>query len=152
MRNWLRCGLNGMTGQRAHKRMISATLSVPLLLDTNALIYHLNMALMPQVTQQLGDALTAQQVYISVITRIEMLAWKGHTDESLRQTTDLIEQLPELALTEPVIVQAIRIRKAHGLKLPDAVIAATALTHSLQLVTANEADFYRVDSLSLFCI
>lgn len=132
--------------------MTIATPSMPLLLDTNVLIYHLNLALTPQVTQQLGDALMAQQVYISVITRIEMLAWKGHTDESLRQTTDLIELLPELALTEPVIVQAIRIRKAHGLKLPDAVIAATALTHSLQLVTANEADFYRVNSLSLFCI
>lgn len=152
MRNWLGCGLNGMTARRAHKRMAAATLSLPLLLDTNVLIYHLNLALTPQVTQQLGDALMAQQVYISVITRIEMLACKGHTDESLRQTTDLIEQLPELALTEPVIVQAIRIRKAHGLKLPDAVIAATALTHSLQLVTANEADFNRVDSLSLFCI
>lgn len=152
MRNWLRCGLNGIAGQRAHKRMITATLSVPLLLDTNVLIYHLNMALTPQVTQQLADGIKVQQAFISVITRIEMLAWQGHTDESLRQTTDLIEQLPELALTEPVIAQAIRIRKAHGLKLPDAVVAAPALTHSLQLVTANEADFKRVDGLSLFCI
>jgi predicted nucleic acid-binding protein len=132
--------------------MTAATPSVPLLLDTNLLIYHLNMALLPQITQQLGEALKMQQAFISVITRIEMLAWKGHTDESLRQTTNLIEQLPELALSEAVIAQAIRIRKAHALKLPDAVIAATALAHSLQLVTANEADFKRVDGLSLFCV
>lgn len=106
----------------------------------------------PQVTQQLGEALKVQQAFISVITRIEILAWKGHTEESMRQTTDLIEQLPEFGLSEPVIAQAIRVRKMHGLKLPDAVIAATALTHSLQLLTANETDFKRVDGLSLFCI
>lgn len=85
--------------------------SAPLLLDTNVLIYHLRQALTPQLTQQLGDALKAQQAFISVITRIEMLAWKGHSEESLRQTTDLIEQLPELGLSELVIAQAIHIAK-----------------------------------------
>ncbi|MGB4115435.1 MAG: hypothetical protein WBK51_02685 [Polaromonas sp.] len=74
--------------------MAVSTLTAPLLLDTNVLIYHLNLALTPQITQQLGDALKTQQAFISVITRIEMLAWKGHTDESLRQTTNLIEQMP----------------------------------------------------------
>ena len=132
--------------------MAGLTLIAPLLLDTNVLIYHLNLALSPQVTQQLGEALKAQQVFISVITRIEMLAWKGHTEESMRQTTDLIEQLPELGLSEPVITQAISIRKTFALKLPDAVIAATAMCHGLQFVTANEADFKRVDGLSLLCI
>ena len=132
--------------------MAAATLSVPLLLDTNVLIYHLSMALTPQVTQQLGEAINAQRAFISVITRIEMLAWTGHTEESLQSTTNLINQLPELALSEPVIAQAISVRKAHALKLPDAVIAATAMTHGLQLVTANEADFKRVNGLSLFCI
>lgn len=152
MLNWQPCGLSGTIGQRAHKRMAAPTLSMPLLLDTNVLIYHLNMALMPQVTQQLADAIKIQQAFISVITRIEMLAWKGHTEESLSRTTDLIDLLPELILSEPVIATAIRVRKAHALKLPDAVIAATAMTHSLQLVTANEADFKRVNGLSLFCI
>lgn len=123
-----------------------------MLLDTNVLIYHLRQALTLQLTQQLGDALKAQQAFISVITRIEMLAWKGHSEQSLRQTTDLIEQLPEYGLSEPVIAQAIHIRKAFALKLPDAVIAATAMTHGLQLVTANEIDFKRVDGLSLVCI
>ena len=132
--------------------MAGLTLIAPLLLDTNVLIYHLNLALSPQVTQQLGEALKAQQVFISVITRIEMLAWKGHTEESMRQTTDLIEQLPEFGLSEPVITQAITIRKTFALKLPDAVIAATAMCHGLQLVTANEADFKRVAGLSLVCI
>jgi predicted nucleic acid-binding protein len=132
--------------------MTTPTPTVSFLLDTNVLIYHLRLALTEEVTLQLGEALKAQRAFISVITRIEMLAWKGHTDESLRQTTDLIKLLPELPMSEPVIVQAIRIRKAYGLKLPDAVIAATAMANGLQLMTANESDFRRVADLNLLCI
>lgn len=132
--------------------MTTPTLPVALLLDTNVLIYHIRLALTEEITQQLGEALKAQRAFISVITRIEMLTWKGHTDESLRQTTDLIKLLPELPMSETVIVQAIQIRKAYGLKLPDAVIAATAMAHGLQLMTANESDFRRVASLNLICI
>jgi toxin FitB len=55
-------------------------------------------------------------------------------------------------MSEAVIEQAIRIRKTCGLKLPDALIAATALAHGLQLMTANESDFKRVLGLDLFCI
>jgi predicted nucleic acid-binding protein len=132
--------------------MATPPLPAPLLLDTNVLIYHIRLALTDDVTQQLGEALKAGRAFISVITRIEMLAWKGHSDESLRQTTDLISLLPELPMSEAVIEQAIRIRKTFGLKLPDAVIAATALAHGLQLMTANESDFKRVLGLELLCI
>jgi predicted nucleic acid-binding protein len=132
--------------------MATQPLPAPLLLDTNVLIYHIRLALTDDVTQQLGEALKAGRAFISVITRIEMLAWKGHSDESLRQTTDLISLLPELPMSEAVIEQAIRIRKTFGLKLLDAVIAATALAHGLQLMTANESDFKRVLGLDLFCI
>jgi predicted nucleic acid-binding protein len=132
--------------------MATPSLPATLLLDTNVLIYHIRLALTDEVTQQLGEALKAGRAFISVITRIEMLAWKGHSDESLRQTTDLISLLPELPMSEAVIEQAIRIRKTFGLKLPDAVIAATALAHGLQLMTANESDFKRVVGLELLCI
>ena len=81
-----------------------------------------------------------------------MLAWKGHTHDSLHQITGLIRLLPELAMGEAVIEQTIRIRKTFGLKLPDAVIAATALAHGLQLVTGNASDFNRVAGLNLLCI
>lgn len=132
--------------------MASTTLPVPWLLDTNVLIYHIGLALSDELTHQLGQAMQTQRAFISVITRIEMLAWKGHSDTSLRQTTDLMSLLPEFSLSEAVIAQTIRIRKTHGLKLPDAVIAATALVHGCQLMTANEADFKRVTGLDLLGI
>lgn len=103
-------------------------------------------------SRSIGDALKAQRAVIGVIARIEMLAWKGHTDESLHQTTALISLLPELPMDEAVIEQAIRIRKTFVLKLPDAVIAATDLVHGLQLMTGNESDFKRVAGLNQLCI
>ncbi len=121
----------------------------PLLLDTNVLIYHLKNSLTAEFTEQLALTIVAQQGYISVITRIAMLAWKGHTALSLQQTSGLIAQLPELGINEAVITQTIHVRKVHGLKLPDAVIAATALVHGLQLVTANVVDFQRVERLAM---
>lgn len=131
--------------------MITTAQGTPFLLDTNVLIYHIRLALSDEVTQRIGDALKSQRAFISVITRIEMLASKGHTDDSLHQTTALIRLPPELAMGEAVIEQTIRIRKTFGLKLPDAVIAATALAHGLQLMTGNASDFKRVAGLNLLC-
>ena len=75
----------------------------PLLLDTNILIYHLKRALSAEFTEQLALTIVAQQAYISVITRIEMLAWKGHTDLSLQQTTHLLAQSLNASMVKPEI-------------------------------------------------
>ena len=151
MLSWLHCGVNGI-GLWVCEAMITTAQGAPLLLDTNVLIYHTRLVLSDEVTLRIGDALKSQRAFISVITRIEMMAWKGHTDDSLHQTTALIRLLPELAMGEAVIEQTIRIRKTFGLKLPDAVIAATALAHGLQLMTGNASDFKRVAGLNLLCI
>jgi len=43
----------------------------------------------------------------------------------------------------------ISIRKIHRIKLPDAIIAATALVNGLELVTRNINDFKNIDGLNL---
>jgi hypothetical protein len=51
------------------------------LLDTNILIYHLN----DQLGQAAGNkvyALFRNPVYVSVITKIEVLGWMRHTERS----------------------------------------------------------------------
>ena len=45
--------------------------------------------------------------------------------------------------------EAARIRRAHNIKLPDALIAATATLPGLPVVTANFSDFERVASLKV---
>lgn len=53
----------------------------------------------------------------------------------------LLNQMQEVALDEAVILETIRLRETHRIKLPDAIIAASALAHGLRLMTRNVADF-----------
>jgi predicted nucleic acid-binding protein len=77
------------------------------------------------------------------------LAWKGHTDESRELTDALLKSFVEIALDEPVVRSTIHIRRSHNVKLPDAIIAASALRLGLPLVTRNVQDFGRVTELQL---
>ncbi len=60
---------------------------------------------------------------------------------------DFIAATTILPLDEPVVQQTIQLRQQHRIKLPDAIIAATALVHGLPLLTRNVADFQRVAGL-----
>jgi toxin FitB len=120
------------------------------LLDTNILIYHLNDSLPTGVREQV-EATIRVGATISVITRIEVLSWAtysaggGNDDSAL----SLLGVLREEALTEEIASRTIAIRRAARLKLPDALIAATALTLDLPLMTRNADDFRRVEGLRI---
>ena len=44
-------------------------------------------------------------------------------------------------ITRPIAREAVTLRRAHKMKLPDAIIWATAQTESALLVTRNTRDF-----------
>jgi predicted nucleic acid-binding protein len=50
---------------------------------------------------------------------------------------------------EIVAEKAVEIRRNGKVKLADAVIAATALSHGLQLATRNAGDFKRIEGLQV---
>lgn len=118
-------------------------------IDTNILIYHLNDGLKNNVEYFFRQALESNS-YISVITRIEILGWAKHTDESLHKTKALLNILNEQSLTEEVIKLCIKIRQTVSIKMPDAIIAATALHLKLPLMTRNIDDFQKISNLQLF--
>lgn len=84
---------------------------------------------------------------LSVISRIELLGWlpddSAFADDLKLFVTDSVE----LALTESVILKTIAIRRQVKIKLPDAIIAATAIVHNLTLLSDNDKDFLRVPHL-----
>ena len=51
--------------------------------------------------------------------------------------------------SKPAISVITEIRKAHKIKLPDAVIAATELAYDLILMTRNISDFKKIEELNL---
>ena len=115
--------------------------------DSNVLIYYLNGALPGDLRAQV-DAWIDEGSVISVITRIEVLGFRQPVSEE-RRAFGLLALLQEESLHEAIVQQTIRVRRQRRIRLPDAVIAATALHLGLPVVTRNEADFRGLDGLSV---
>jgi len=107
------------------------------LVDTDVLIDHLRG----------GRRLTADimPLAISVITRCELFAGREEP-EVLRR---FVSPMVELPVDAPIAELAGRTRRATGIATPDALIAATALTHRLPLMTRNRRHFDRVAELRI---
>ncbi len=118
------------------------------LADSNVLI-DLMLGRLPAVSASwLERLLATRQVAISVVSRIELLTKTEPAAEYVLMQA-LVSELSVLALDEPVILQTIRLRQQHRIKLPDAIIAASALVHGLLLLSRNTNDFQAVAGLRL---
>jgi len=79
------------------------------------------------------------RVLISVITWIEAMVGATDDEEAVR---DFLSSRFEVApLDESVAAATIAIRRSRRLRLPDAIILATAQVHAAVLVTHNTKDF-----------
>ncbi|MFM8525216.1 MAG: type II toxin-antitoxin system VapC family toxin [Cyanobacteriota bacterium] len=105
-----------------------------LLLDTNILIDVLRgeAVALAWLEQQ-------QRPQISVITWIEVLV--GCREGETSRVHDWLESFPRLPLDEAIAAETVRLRQRHGLKIPDAIILATARCSDLSLATRNVKDF-----------
>ena len=74
---------------------------------------------------------------ISVITEIEALSWINADKNKEKIIEEFIHDSNILALTPNIVKQCIMIRRAKKIKTPDAIIAATAIIHSLTLLTSD---------------
>lgn len=73
----------------------------------------------------------------SLITRMELLGFQGITDESERQILIELNAMRVLPLGYEVERAVIALRRRTRIKLPDAIIAATAQVHDLELLTLD---------------
>ena len=108
-----------------------------LLVDTDVFVDHLRGA------AELKPG--RHRLHYSVVTRAELFA--GTTASAL--AARLLAPFREVAVDRAIAERAGRVAREFGLRLPDALIAATALEWGLQLSTRNTKDFEKVRSLRL---
>ncbi|QDW26772.1 type II toxin-antitoxin system VapC family toxin [Pedobacter sp. KBS0701] len=115
------------------------------LADTNSVIEYLENKL-PEKILVFMDNL---EMHLSVISRIELLGWSKMTEHQFQQLSGFISASLVYDLSEEIIQNTIKIRKSHRIKLPDAIIAATAITNNLTLITRNTSDFKKIVNLQV---
>lgn len=105
-----------------------------LLLDSVIVIDHLNGT--EQATEFL--ARNRDKAALSAITRAEVLS--GIAEEDEPTCLRLLDHFPTLSIDRETADTAATLRRRHRLKLPDALQAALALQHDLQLITRDVRD------------
>lgn len=113
-----------------------------LFIDTNIVLYLLN----GDIT--LAEMLNHKQIYISVITELELLGFKNISAEEEMVIRDFVSQCKVININNVIKEETIRIRKSYNTKLPDSIIIASALYLDFPLITAD-SDFRKVEELAL---
>lgn len=105
------------------------------LVDTDVFIDHLRGA----VELKPGR----NRLHYSVVTRAELFAGTSATD----LVSQLLAPFREITVDRAVAERAGRVVREFQLRMPDALIAATALENRLALMTRNQKDFGKVRGL-----
>jgi predicted nucleic acid-binding protein len=117
--------------------------------DTNTAIYYLQQQFPPNAEKFIDELLKDEQPVISAITEIELLCWKTATAKDLQVLQSFIGDALVIELEQPIKLKTADIRKAHKIKLPDAIIAATAIIYDLTLISRNVGDFKGIQGLTV---
>ncbi len=103
--------------------------------DTNILVDYLN-----GVGKARKEIDKYERPMISIITWMEILVGAKNSDEELLLKM-FLSRFSVIALSEEVAERAVALRRKHRLKLPDAIIWASAEQNECLLVTRNTRDF-----------
>ncbi|MEI0476259.1 type II toxin-antitoxin system VapC family toxin [Brachyspira pulli] len=100
-----------------------------ILLDTNAIIYFLN-----------GKFLLNNEynIFTSIISEIELLCYPKITLEEENIIKDFLNNINIINLDSYIKHETIAIKREISIKLPDAIILATAKVNNLILLTQDE--------------
>jgi predicted nucleic acid-binding protein len=111
---------------------------VKALLDTNVLIDFLNGA--PEARREIE---LYDDAAISIISWMEVMV--GASEALTEPTKAFLARFDVVGLDSQVAETAVALRRAHRIKLPDAIVWASARAHGRLLVTRDNKDFPKGD-------
>lgn len=118
---------------------------IRILCDTNTLIHLLGS------NRDVLSLLTDKQISISVITELELYGKQNMTSREIAIIDMLVESCFVIDLL-PGIKQIVKnIKQTHKIKLPDAIVAATAIYLDIPLITFD-TDFKDIENLKLILL
>lgn len=118
------------------------------LLDSNTVIDYIGRLYSEKGQEWIGQIID-DEINTSVITKIEVLSFDPDKDDNYHILADFFEAANIFELTGDIVNKTIHIRQKQKIKLPDAVIASTALINGLSLVSRNTKDFKNIQGLEV---
>ena len=115
-----------------------------MLVDSNIIIY----AAKPE-HESLRRLIAEKAPAVSAVSYVEVLGYHRLEEQERRHFEAFFGSARILPLSQPVLDEAVRLRQARKMSLGDALVAGTALTHRLTLITRNVDDFSKIEGLSI---
>ncbi|MFA5945572.1 MAG: type II toxin-antitoxin system VapC family toxin [Patescibacteria group bacterium] len=110
------------------------------LLDTNIVIEYLK-------TSTLRPPIYKGEFIISVITEAELFRFSGMSESDIKIIRLIVETCETLAVDSRIARRAGELGRTRKTRLPDLLIAATALEYGIPLITHNLRDFKNIPDL-----
>ena len=112
-----------------------------LFIDTNIALYLLNG------DETLSTFLYGKELYISVITELELLGFSNISKEEENIIKEFISNCTIIPINTKIKVETILLRRKYKTKLPDSIIAASSLNLNLPFVSAD-TEFNKISELT----
>ena len=112
------------------------------LLDTNTILDFMGKKL-PEESQVFLSEIIDDQINISAINKMELLGFSNVEQDLI----DFVGFSEIYHIDDNIIDQTIELRKKYKIKLPDTIIAATAIVHNFTLISRNFKDFQKITEL-----
>lgn len=114
------------------------------LLDTNAVLDYMGNKLSGKAKNLIAQVID-EEINLSVINKIELLGFSKVEQDLI----DFVACSNIHPMDDAIVDKTIEVRSLYKIKLPDAVIAATALANGLVLVSRNTKDFKNIQGLEV---
>ena len=113
-----------------------------LFVDTNIVLYLLSG------DKTLATLLDEKNLYLSFVSQLELLGFKGLEKKEENSLIGFIEQCTVIDINNRIKQGVIDLRKQYNLKLPDCIIMASSIHLDIPILSADD-DFKKVKELDL---